>query len=194
MPTRQASPCILVGLGAHSSPSSPLFPLPIITMDTLPAVNIDPLVANMASTHISPPFPPAPAPASVVPPRSSQSVEVNLLNSIKFQLAVSPASPDYAILRAAAVKERSEVNIENSPEEALRREVNALRAARTKHNIALKELVRSFKSIRGMSARIQLMEDRVARMRLDLSAIKRARNAALDSRRAGQAGEGSSCR
>ena len=110
-------------------------------------------------------------------------MEVSLLNSIKPMLSVSPASPDYATLRATAVRERSEVNAENSPEEALRREVNALHAGRNKYNSELKKLVRSFERIREMSARNELMRDRVARMKLDLSTIKKARNVALDSRR-----------
>jgi hypothetical protein len=110
-------------------------------------------------------------------------VEVSLLNSIKPQLLVSPASPDYAILRAAAVRERSEVNADNSPEEALRREIKALHAGRVKYNIELKKLVSSFARIREISARNELMRDRVARMKLDLSTIKKARNVALDSRR-----------
>jgi hypothetical protein len=155
--------------------------------------NLDPLLATMASTRISPlplpapsanPFHSSPPPTSeATPPRSTQSVEVKLLNEIKRQLSVTPASPDYATLRAAAVRERSEVNVDNSPEEALRREVNALRAGRTRYSIALKQLVGSFQRIRRMSVRITVMNDRVARMRLDVVHIKKARSAALSSKR-----------
>ena len=110
-------------------------------------------------------------------------MEAKLLTTIKPLLSVSPASPDYATLRAAAIRERSEVYADNSPEEALRRETNALRAGRAKHSTALKELLRSFQRIRAMDARNQLMKDRVARMKSDLSSIKRARGAAYESRR-----------
>ena len=110
-------------------------------------------------------------------------MEVQLLNTIKPMLSVSRASPDYATLRATAMRERSEVYADNSPEEALRREKNALRAGRAKHSTALKELLRSFQRIRTVDVRNQLMKERVGRMKSDLSSIKRAKGAAHESRR-----------